>query len=412
MFTKLVISLISSFLILWGALAFMGITPGYLWRAIGLDAKDHYSAIWKEYYDKNGDSGLLTYMPDTYVESYRPGLFPLQKTKVNSLGFLDKEPDLSLSRCNVLVLGDSYVAAHQVEIDKKFIVLLGEMLKARDPRIQVIGMGMDGTSIVHQTEFYKKFRNSFSRNPDFVLVPLISNDLRDSYYWNDIVSFGQFYADSNGNPIAGLRTTVFDFSDGMRVVHPRKGQSSLINFKEKSAVKTSGDWNRDYKSYIVAAIKMGMIPKSSVGNFYLAENFPDDMASEGIFGMKGNLDPFWQKFVNAYDFSVGEFVRNTRKDAMDSPQIGVFTTHSMEFYNRFPHENFSYELLNSRFFQPWISRDIPVKRLVNFDPNSTADDFHIKGDGHLSSEGHKRISEILLKMYGDQIVSVCKKNHK
>ncbi len=101
--------------------------------------------------------------------SYKPGA-ELRATNhvdfwtvstINSLGFVDREPMLPKDddTFRIVIIGDSYVEAVQVDMQDKFSVLLETRLRQRFPDrpIDVVAMGIAGTGQVNQLAYLETY---------------------------------------------------------------------------------------------------------------------------------------------------------------------------------------------------------------------------------------------------------------
>ena len=101
-------------------------------------------------------------------------------SRVNRLGFLDREPaapERTASSCRIALVGDSFVAARQVELPDKVQVRL-EALAARerpDLGLTTSAFGVSGTSQVHQVPLYDAFVRPL--RPKVVVLVATPNDL-------------------------------------------------------------------------------------------------------------------------------------------------------------------------------------------------------------------------------------------
>lgn len=103
--------------------------------------------------------------------------------QANSLGFLDREPP-SIKHpgdCRVIFLGDSYVEAAQLTIDKKFHVLFEEMANAQitpGQKFESVAFGYSGTGQANQLPFYDIFAKPLQ--PNVVILVFVANDLANN----------------------------------------------------------------------------------------------------------------------------------------------------------------------------------------------------------------------------------------
>jgi len=105
------------------------------------------------------------------------------EAKVNSLGFLDREPASGIGApgsCNVTFLGDSFVEAAQVPIDQKFHVLFEDRARQEMPQRRVVtqAFGYSGTGQLNQLPFYQVFARP--TKPRVVVLVFVGNDFANN----------------------------------------------------------------------------------------------------------------------------------------------------------------------------------------------------------------------------------------
>jgi lysophospholipase L1-like esterase len=112
--------------------------------------------------------------------------------RVNSLGFLDREPPGAKQpgTFRILALGDSYVEAQQVPIADKFHVLLEGMLAKRYPgrRFETAAFGRSSAGTAVELAYYETFGRAF--HPDLVVVVFVHNDFADSSPLLESINYG------------------------------------------------------------------------------------------------------------------------------------------------------------------------------------------------------------------------------
>ena len=99
--------------------------------------------------------------------------------RVNSLGFLDREPpspERAVASCHVAIVGDSFVEAKQVQMSDKVQVRLERMAAERLPDwdVTVAAYGRDQTGQVSQLPFWDKWIQH--RPPKLVFLFFVRND--------------------------------------------------------------------------------------------------------------------------------------------------------------------------------------------------------------------------------------------
>lgn len=112
---------------------------------------------------------------------------PLYNTnvKINSIGFRDKEHTLEKSpnTYRIIILGDSFVEALQVPIEKSFPVLLEQKLNAepKNKTVEVIILGCSGWGT--SNEYLALQKIGLDYQPDMVIIAFLTgNDVRDNSY--------------------------------------------------------------------------------------------------------------------------------------------------------------------------------------------------------------------------------------
>ena len=104
--------------------------------------------------------------------------------KINSLGFLDREPlnpEQRETGCHIAFIGDSFVEAKEVPITNKFHIQL-ERLAAQelpDLNITTSAFGRGGTGQINQLPFYDEFARPLK--PCVLVLVFVVNDLADNH---------------------------------------------------------------------------------------------------------------------------------------------------------------------------------------------------------------------------------------
>ena len=104
-------------------------------------------------------------------------------TRVNSLGFLDREPidrKRAAESCHVAVIGDSFVEAAQVSMNEKFHVRLEELAAERLSELDITASawGQMGAGQIAQTAYYDEFARQLS--PNLLILVFVPNDFIDN----------------------------------------------------------------------------------------------------------------------------------------------------------------------------------------------------------------------------------------
>ena len=100
-------------------------------------------------------------------------------SRTNSLGFLDREPpspERAKATCHISIIGDSFVEALQVPIDRKLRVRLQELAASRLPYLGVTtsAFGMGNIGQVQQLPFYDQYARRL--HPELLVLVFVYND--------------------------------------------------------------------------------------------------------------------------------------------------------------------------------------------------------------------------------------------
>ena len=126
------------------------------------------------------ETGLLTFKPDSEIY-IRSECFS-NTIKTNSLGFhsneygLEKQEDVF----RIAIIGDSFIEASQVPIEKTFAYLLEEKLNSRPDnkyRYEVIPFGISSHGTYKSLLYLKAYALKFK--PDLIIAAYTLNDLED-----------------------------------------------------------------------------------------------------------------------------------------------------------------------------------------------------------------------------------------
>ena len=123
----------------------------------------------------------ITFEPNSVVQSTNHINY-WQESRVNSLGFLDREPVIPKppGTFRILFIGDSFVEATQVAIEEKSHVVLEHVLRERRPgcAIDTVAMGYSGTGQSNELSFYEAFGKKI--HPDLIVLVVINNDFANN----------------------------------------------------------------------------------------------------------------------------------------------------------------------------------------------------------------------------------------
>lgn len=105
------------------------------------------------------------------------------ESKVNSLGFLDREPIAPRQAdesCHIAIIGDSFVEARQVSLADRLQVQLENTAKESLPELDVTtsAFGRSSSGQIHQLPFYDHYTRKM--NADLLVLVFVVNDFMDN----------------------------------------------------------------------------------------------------------------------------------------------------------------------------------------------------------------------------------------
>jgi hypothetical protein len=152
--------------------------------------------------------------------------------KINSFGWRDKEWSFKKpsNTYRIAVLGDSFVAAFQVELEKTFLAIAEQQLNEKcDIKIELMNFGQSGYT---QTEEFLVLKNEVLQfSPDMVLLFFFpGNDIQDVRRETSVSSLRPYYRISPGGELildtSFVNTRVFKIKS---LINPLKQHSALIS---------------------------------------------------------------------------------------------------------------------------------------------------------------------------------------
>jgi hypothetical protein len=119
---------------------------------------------------------------------------------INSGGWRDIEHSLSKPKgtFRIAVLGDSYVEALQVDLEKTFWKRLEAMLNQQGKKVEVLGFGMSGFDAAQAFETLR--HHAMLYDPDLIIFSFVSaNDIRDSVRQISNIPYKPYYVLDGSN---------------------------------------------------------------------------------------------------------------------------------------------------------------------------------------------------------------------
>ena len=165
---------------------------------------------------------------DTLGYEFIPGAKKIYKTdfnfntkiKINSLGLRDHEYayEKPAGTLRILILGDSFTAGFQVDLEDTYPKVLDKILSNYVPKnykYEVINSGVCGYDTVQEFQFLKE--RGYKFKPDIVVVGfLMSNDVEDNFYGSNMTVIDGWLAfkknKASNNFLVNLKTFVKRYS--------------------------------------------------------------------------------------------------------------------------------------------------------------------------------------------------------
>jgi len=307
--------------------------------------------------------------------------------KVNEWGFTDQEIPEQWPRdgLRIMVVGDSFVEALQVDMKEKFGKLLEKSLLANlREDVEVVCLGRSGTGQVAQYAYWKKFGPIM--RPDILVLVFVANDLRDNHPELTARYYGW-------NPLHPPRYTAILWDpgpDGLADLPPDR------NWRAHNKVLAPRDILRQQSSWASS---------TALGRFLLSR----------FFKGKAYLYPWYQTYKGLYvDYA---FWSSTLKS---DPVIEAGYLITERILNRYARESKSYgtkliimigdaysldvtvdQTTSYRTFHDWVARQaerlsVEFISLPEYITENGLDsgDFRCS-DGHWNPKGHRLVKELL-----------------
>jgi hypothetical protein len=175
----------------------------------------------------------VTYEPHAYYRHTKEGF---SEGYFNSHGFRDYERTYEKPPgvLRILVLGDSYIEALQVQLDESFPALLEKTLNAHasTTRFEVLALGQSGFGTADEYLRYLNFGIMY--DPDLVILALFTgNDFRNNSKFLNRESVGFYYAFDHNHNLVLNRSLVDAYENSLtypkRLFEKLKAKSHLLS---------------------------------------------------------------------------------------------------------------------------------------------------------------------------------------
>lgn len=161
------------------------------------------------------DNKGFTYIPHAYYRHTKEGY---SEGRFNSHGFRDYERTIEKPSdvFRILVLGDSYVEALQVQLEDSFTVQLEKLLnaKASSLRFEVLSLGHSGFGTADEYVRYLNFGVDYQ--PDLVILAFLTgNDFRNNSRMLNREGINFYYVLDNHHKLVLDRSLIDEYQDSL-----------------------------------------------------------------------------------------------------------------------------------------------------------------------------------------------------
>ena len=136
---------------------------------------------WPSRFDP--EFGIAAFIPGARVR-HTNHLDYWAENRANRWGFLDRDPPHpgAHASCRIVFIGDSFVEAAQVSLEKKFYRVLEKEWNRthKSPKLETIALGYSGTGQVNQLPWAHLLA---PLRPDLVVLVFVSNDFANNDAW-------------------------------------------------------------------------------------------------------------------------------------------------------------------------------------------------------------------------------------
>ncbi len=335
--------------------------------------------------------------------------------KVNSLGFLDREPLSPEQRgtgCHITIIGDSFVEARQVAIADKFHIQLERLAAKELPNLNMTAsaFGRGGTGQINQLPYYDEFARHL--RPCVLVLVFVINDfgnnhpilssLQKSEAWDpERPPFAT--AEKSGNGDFRLLSPNRNFREYMLPRPPMSWTSRLRNYLTQkfhlakwlyskrllwkhARVEAAREGREETEDIQMTAWVKHLSQRPRYAS--LAKEWPPIARINSVFERE-NLPPIFEEALEFTAYALDQFKERADRDGI--PLLILSTcTMGTQGDRRF-----------DRMHAMAEERGIPVIDQTNYirRQGGRIEDAHWKHDGHWNATGHQWAAEALLEYF-------------
>jgi len=353
------------------------------------------------------------------------------ETRVNTLGFLDREPPTPRpgDGCRVLFLGDSFVEAAQVPIEQKVHVIFEDLAKARLPhRVDTLALGFSGTGQANQLPYYEVIGRGFT--PTVVVLVFVENDFANNSAVLEAVRNGWHplhpprlfvHRDARTGSVKRIPITI-DWQAHLLATEPDDDGPSRVAATRDWIIGHSvlSRWALTHLGVhypVLTARLTGKRPLSEIladrmaairrlpgfEDVFAGWRFPNDLDYDGMF-FATPLPRVFEEALAATETTIDEYLRHARADGFNLVAL-VSDTMRREFPVRQQYgRQLDGDAYRRRLAAMLEHRQVPLVDVHDHvvRRGGRPADGHFRRDNHWSAQGHRWAAEALLELFERQ----------
>lgn len=329
-------------------------------------------------------------------------------SRVNSIGFLDREPQLAMEpmSCHIVVMGDSMVEAREVAISDKLQVKLEELAAQTLPHLMVTtsAFGRSDTGQINQLPYYDELARTM--DPKLIVLVFHVNDFWDNspFLSAMIKGYHPYHmpfvtAERNEDGTMRLRPPDPEYRD---IPGPQIAPSLLQKVAEVSRFAKWIEAKTSTNALVTEPDPWLLEWRNHLKEFPAYETLPLEwwpgsrFEAYGLFN-EDNLPLFYEENMDFTGFALDEFKRRADRD---DAALVILSTH---------HVGAEGDLIFDRLKAMGQARGIPVISQLDYIMRSRegrVEDADFRNDPHWTTTGHRWAAEALLE-YLAQNQGIC-----
>lgn len=286
----------------------------------------------------------------------------------------------------IAVIGDSFVTAQEVDLDKAFFRQLQQILNSLGHNVEVLGFGVRGFG---NDQEYRLLENyALKYDPDLVILTFVPNDVRN----NRLELEGNpakpyFVLSPDGTLVQQPFTPMPDHSDSWKSILYKNLHSIRFVYFKVGQIPTIRN----------ALVKFGVY-----ANVVQTSSGPDDLMNNTVY-LTPPWPPEWEKSWHITRELISEMEKMSTLSGAEfvlfsvTRAIQVDDRLMMELAKKHPNLSLSHDNLAKRLATFAEFEEIAYVSSLSAmrDLQASGKPAHLKCDGHWSPDAHKRAAELL-----------------